>query len=642
MKLLNRMKKQVALATITTLALSTPVATMASDYSSHWAKDVITEWNAYGVVKGYEDGSFKPNNNMTRAEFAVVLSNVFGLVDTDKSVSFSDVSANAWYQDAINKVAAAGMMQGANGRFNPKATITRQEVAVALVNAFNVTEKGNGNVKFTDDAAIASWAKEQVELMASKGYISGRVNGQFDPKANITRAEVLKMLDNMTVALFNKAGTYTTDAEGNVIVNTQNVILKDMTVSGDLYLAQGINLGGATLEDVTVEGNIFVAGGGVNSIHFNQVTAKKPVQVKAKKAVRLVSNNSQISVVVETGQEVVLTGAFKEVIVPVGATLELKGATVEKITVLPGKTEQAAIKIDKTSVVKELVANAGTKVTGEGKLEKLYVNANGVSTTMKPGQVINNGGYDYKAPTTSGGGGGGSSTPSTPSTPDTPAEQAYIEVSSIQVDGKELLNKGISISKNEVTIDMPTILETVEAAGLEEITSAKVQFANLKKGDKVVVTAKIPSLTVNATRTHTISEDGTVEYTVKKAVNQWNVNKDRIMNKLKYIHADKHIQTILSKFGLDLEQGVYLEDGSINVATLLTKYEQALNYFENQDEITAEESMEAINFFKNLLTDCGGTLEGRTLTIGKDTAKASLTIQAEALQEANYSLVIKF
>ena len=398
-------------------------------------------------------------------------------------------------------------------------------------------------------------------------------------------------------------------------------------------LHKGINLGDATLEDVTIEGNIFVAGGGVNSIHFNHVTAKKPVQVKAKKAVRLVSNNSQISVVVEAGQEVVLTGTFKEVIVPAGATLELKGATVEKITALTGSADQAAIKIDKTSVVKELVANAGVKVTGEGKIEKLYVNANGVSTTMKPGKVIINGKYDYKAPTSSS---------SRPITPDTPAEQAYIEVSSIQVDGIEVLNKGISISQNEVTIDMPAILKTVEAAGLEEITSAKVQFANLEKGDKVVVTTKIPSLLVDLTRTRTIGEDGVVEYTVEKAVNEWNVNKDRIMNKLKYIHADKHIQTILSKFGLDLEQGVYLEDGSINVATLLAKYEQALNYFENQGEITAEESVEAINFFKDLLTDCGGTLEGRTLTIGKDAEKAALTIKAGTLKAANYSLVIKF
>lgn len=519
MKLLNRMKKQVAVATIATLALSVPVATMANDYSSHWAKDVITEWNGYGVVKGYEDGSFKPNNNMTRAEFAVILSNVFGLETADKTVTFSDVKADAWYHAAISKVAATGMMQGADGKFNPSATITRQEAAVALVNAYHLAEKGTKTVKFTDAAEISAWAKEAVELMASHGYITGREDGKFDPKANITRAEVIKMIDNMTAVYINKPGTYTVEAKGNVIIACKGVILKDMNITGNVYLAQGVKVSDVTFTNVKVTGSIF----------------------------------------------------------------NVKGDKLE----IPNGT-------------------GGSGSTG---------GSGGSGST---------------------GGSGGNEGPTTP------AEKEYIKVASITVDGKELLNHGITIDKNEVTVDMPVILETVEAAGLEEITEAKVAFTNLKENDAVTVTVKAPLLKVDETRTRTIGTNGTVEYSVVQAVNKFNVNKGTIINKLKEIKAYDHVQTILAKFDLDLEKGVYLEDGSINVATLLAKYEKALDYFENQDQITDKDSVAAIKFFKELLADCGGTLEGRTLTIGKDTAKASFTVQAGSLEAANYSLVIKF
>lgn len=624
MKLLKRMKKQVALISALAMALGMQVTTMASDYSGHWAADVISEWHTYGVIGGYQDGTFKPNNNMTRAEFAVVLSNVFGLVDTDRSISFADVNTGAWYTDAVNKVAAAGVMQGAAGKFNPSATITRQEAAVALVNAYNLTEKGSQAVNFTDSNSIASWANEQVEIMASKGYVTGRVNGAFDPKANITRAEVLKMLDNMTAALFNKAGTYTKDAKGNVIVNTQDVILKDMTITGDLYLAQGINLGDATLENVTVEGTIFVAGGGVNSIHFNNVTAKKGIQVKTQKAVRLVSENSSISAAIEAGQEVILTGNFNEVTAQAGSTLELKSAKVEKIIVEASTIDKIEVKIDSSSAVKEIVANAPAKITGAGKIDKLIANVEGITSTIRPTEVT---GKPVDMPSTgggAGGGGGGSSSGGNGGT--TQTKQEYIQVSEILVGGINVLDNGITINNGNITIDMST-LEV--AFGSEEISGATATVTNLAAGSEIDVTVKLG--TKGFVQSYKLNSSKQAEYTVKAFTELLSDTKPFFMNKLEANGLMPHVEKVESELGVSIDDLFKVRD-SISAANVLSLYSQLLDLYQDTSD---DELKASISKLISYLDQLGVKIQDNQLTY-------KVTISGDNLNSNTYNITINF
>lgn len=269
MKLLSKLKRHVAIGMSTVLVLGMPIVTRANDYSNHWAKDPIKQWTYYGVIAGYEDGSFKPNNHMTRAEFASVFSNVFKLEEISEAIEFNDVHPNAWYAQSIKRVASAGIMQGASGKFNPNAPITRQEVAVAMANAYGITAKGDKVVSFIDANNIASWAAAAVESLASYGYINGRENGKFDESAHITRAEVIQMLDNITALYINAAGTYTDDVDGNVVIASKGVILKDMVIKGNLYLAQGMTQADITLENVKIVGNVFDAKGN----KFEQVTS---------------------------------------------------------------------------------------------------------------------------------------------------------------------------------------------------------------------------------------------------------------------------------------------------------------------------------------------------------------------------------
>jgi hypothetical protein len=457
------MKKALVVATITAMITSTAVTTMAADYDNHWAKNAITEWVTYGVVGGYEDGSFKPNNNVTKAELASFITRVFGLTDKKTATLYADVDDAAWYKDAVTKVTAAGIMTGTNSKFNPNAAATREEAAAALAAAFSLTETGSKTFKDAD--AISEWAKDGVLALAAGGYISGRPNGNFDPKANLTRAEFISMLDKVTEVFANKAGTYTGAQDGNVVVNTTDVELKDMTISDNLYLAQGIGTGDVTLNNVTVEGETIIAGGGINSIKMTNCNLKKGATIVAKQAVRVVSEgSSSISIVAAEGTTVVLTGTFTNVQVPAGVKVEFKGATVASITVVASASNpdaKATIVADEASTIKKIEVNAAADVTGKGKIEEAVVNVGGfksetapAKSTIKEGVTANLGGKTIDStgkPVSAGGGGGGGGGGSTPVAQAIKITEITLYNGDTKVFTKAVADNTITLSEAEMT-----------------------------------------------------------------------------------------------------------------------------------------------------------------------------------------------
>lgn len=626
MKLLKRMKKQAAFACAISMALGMQVTTMASDYSGHWAKDVITEWTGYGVVAGYEDGTFRPNNQMTRAEFAAVLGNVFGLTEVDNSISFSDVKMGAWYEVAINKVVAAGFMSGVGaGNFNPAATITRQEAAAALANAYKLTEKGDKAVQFTDEASIAAWAKEQVEILASHGYINGRADGKFDPRANITRAEVLAMFDNLTSALMNKAGTYTTDQAGNVIVNVQDVVLKDMTIKGNLYLAQGINLGDATLENVSVEGTIFVAGGGVNSIHLKNVKTAKPIQIMAQKAVRLVAEGQKVNVAIAEGQNTILTGIFGEVMAPASASLTLKEAVVDKLSITKSSTgEKTVLTVDAASRIKELVLNVAAEIKGAGKIDKLVANATGIKTEIKPQAVV---GQPVEGPASGGAGGGGGGGGSTNDgsgngggNNGSTTVDKYINFSDITIQGQSVLDKGMTVKEDEITVDLRALRDTFKD---KEIDKAVATVSNLKDGQTVKVAAFDRTLV-----TRTVKE-GKIEYTVKDLTSLLANKKNTIKGLLADYKVEKQAETVAEEyFGKTVDELLQVRS-SVNVKNLIDGYDRLVADYQKDDAPQEVKDLMAV-------------LEGKGIDITTNEISYEVTVTAGDMKETGYTITVKF
>jgi len=168
------------------------------DIKGHWAKRTIENMASRLVVSGVSPDRFNPDAEITRAEFAAIIVNALGLYWTDRSHAFHDVVRNAWYEEAVQIAATYGLVSGyADGTFRPDQPITRQEAMVIIARAMSLTslqskltssEASALVSRFADSGDFAGWAVEAAALNIKHGIISG-FNGKVNPLQLITRAE---------------------------------------------------------------------------------------------------------------------------------------------------------------------------------------------------------------------------------------------------------------------------------------------------------------------------------------------------------------------------------------------------------------------------------------------------------------------
>lgn len=174
-----------------------------TDLENHWAKSAIMNMASKGIIKGYADGSFKPNASITRGEFATLLARAFSLDKVSEVNPFKDVAADKWYTDSILALYHAGITSGrADGTFGVNAPITNEEISAMLYRAItvlnmNISEVNPSGMTFTDQDAISNYAKEAVQNLVKMGIISGQPDGSFAPKNSTSRAQVAVMLDRV-------------------------------------------------------------------------------------------------------------------------------------------------------------------------------------------------------------------------------------------------------------------------------------------------------------------------------------------------------------------------------------------------------------------------------------------------------------
>ncbi len=170
------------------------------DLRNHWARKDIERLASRLIVTGKDSDTFDPGGKVTRAEFAALLVRALGITDgTDKRV-FSDVSGE-WYAEAVNSAAVAGLINGyRDGTFRPYQEITREEIAVMVSRTVRFagypSDSGstNYNVSFTDRDSVSDWARPAVSAAAGAQIIKGNRNGEFSPHSRATRAEAAAML----------------------------------------------------------------------------------------------------------------------------------------------------------------------------------------------------------------------------------------------------------------------------------------------------------------------------------------------------------------------------------------------------------------------------------------------------------------
>lgn len=162
--------------------------------SSFWAYDAIKNLNTRGLINGYPDGTFKPQNTITRAEAAVIIAGALDLKKT-KNPTFSDVKSTSFAFDAIAAVAEKGIITGRTaGKFTPEGHLTRAEMATILKRAYNLS--GTTATKFKD-VPSSHWASKDINILIANNLIEGYKDGTFKPERSISRAEFATLLDRI-------------------------------------------------------------------------------------------------------------------------------------------------------------------------------------------------------------------------------------------------------------------------------------------------------------------------------------------------------------------------------------------------------------------------------------------------------------
>src|SRR5665648_83662 len=198
-KLFTNLKKRVAILTVLcmvlTLAPSPAFAVTVSDISGHWAQTTIQSWVDNGLIKGYPDGTFKPDNNITRAEFITLVNRAFEYTNT-APISFTDVNQNAWYASAIGVAVEAGYISGyPDGTMKPENPISREEAATIIMRIKNLVANPAAVSVYTDASSI-TWGKGEIGAVTAAKIMQGYPDGSFMPRGLITRAETVIALDN--------------------------------------------------------------------------------------------------------------------------------------------------------------------------------------------------------------------------------------------------------------------------------------------------------------------------------------------------------------------------------------------------------------------------------------------------------------
>ena len=170
-----------------------------TDLSNHWARDFILAIANQGFIRGYEDGSFRPNLPITRAQYATLLVNAFRPTAQKSAISFRDVPPDFWAADAIQQAYRAGFMSGfPDQTFSPDHHILRVQVIVSLVNGLALLQsapKASSLNRYRDAQRIPTYAQAQVACATTLGMVVNYPElDRLNPNETSTRAEVAAMV----------------------------------------------------------------------------------------------------------------------------------------------------------------------------------------------------------------------------------------------------------------------------------------------------------------------------------------------------------------------------------------------------------------------------------------------------------------
>ena len=269
-----------------------------------WYAEAVSAAVDNGLLYGKSSSIIDPNGDMTRAEMAAIINRSFGCYKTADISQYKDVAKSKWY---YKDVALAVQMGTYNGRSSssiaPDAPISRQEAMTVVARALELDYDAYAKTDlsaFSDRSEISNWALPYVRAMVGADYIHGRTKG-LEPLDNITRAEFAQIFYNIIGTYIVSKGTYDKDIKGSVLIRTDDVELKNLTVDGDLIIGCGAADGKIVLDNVTVKGRLLVWGGGTKAVYCNAGTNMPAVVVaRVDDAVKVIYDRDSTLAVIDT------------------------------------------------------------------------------------------------------------------------------------------------------------------------------------------------------------------------------------------------------------------------------------------------------------------------------------------------------
>ncbi|MBU8907607.1 S-layer homology domain-containing protein [Desertibacillus haloalkaliphilus] len=298
--------------------LNIKAETTFSDVNSHWAKLEIEFLSDIGVIGGYPNGQFGVNDDIKRSEAAAIIVRELGL-PTEKS-TFNDVPQSHWALEEIGASAEAGIIGGyPDGEFKPEQTLSRQEMAAILVRAYELS--GNTEVPF-HDVDLDSWAYDSIESLLANDITVGYSDQTFRPENNISRAEFSVFLARVLDESFKKVtpsldvtgithGLVTTNVNHQIIVSAHQdaevvVTLNNVVIDGEngvypLSLQNGENTIDvmASINDTKEKETIHVT----YQPEIADIATIEPITISASTPVKELELPSTIDVVYTTGEQ---------------------------------------------------------------------------------------------------------------------------------------------------------------------------------------------------------------------------------------------------------------------------------------------------------------------------------------------------
>ncbi|MCR4718611.1 MAG: S-layer homology domain-containing protein [Firmicutes bacterium] len=230
-----------------------------------------------GILSGYEDGTVRPDSNITRAEMASIITRACGALKEADISEFLDVAPDSWYYSAFSKAYAMGAFSGDDQKLmHPQNNITFQECFTILSQVFDLLPPYEvirddsyifpENTVFTatnsrlydvsvlndysDGADVADWAKVFVSGVVINGGWNGE-NGLLTPKAYITRGQFAIVMDDIIKNYIDTPGTYTEFPQGNTMIRCNDVILDQLKTDNDIFISDSVEQGGIVLNNIS-------------------------------------------------------------------------------------------------------------------------------------------------------------------------------------------------------------------------------------------------------------------------------------------------------------------------------------------------------------------------------------------------------